>query len=214
MASRCGTCSSTRSPHVLRGDHRIVFLQELARALYWPIVPLHALIRELGRAREELCDNHVLRGRDPLSYGETLLHLAELSVRARPPRMSVGILHWRGELERRVAGLLDQRRSTMTRSNRSLVFLITLLFVACGTIASATRFIAASDEQDKSQAIGQKSKASDSAKTSPKLTEAKPPQAANRSMLVHILGPDGKPMAGVNVHRSVWTRKPGARGQP
>ena len=198
--------------HVLRGDHRIVLLQELARALYWPIVPLHALIRELGRAREELCDNHVLRGRDPLSYGETLLHLAELSMRGRPPSMSVGILHWRGELERRVAGLLDQRRSTMTRSNRSLVFLITLLFVACGTIASATRFIAASGEQDKPPAIGQKSKASDSAKTPPKLTEAKPPHAADRSMLVYILGPDGKPMAGVNVHRSVWTRKPGARG--
>lgn len=100
----------------------------------------------------------------------------------------------------------------MTRSNRSLVFLITLLFVACGTIASATRFIAASGEQDKPPAIGQKSKASDSAKTPPKLTEAKPPHAADRSMLVYILGPDGKPMAGVNVHRSVWTRKPGARG--
>ena len=129
--------------HVLRGDHLIVLLQELARALYWPIVPLHALIRELGRAREELCDNHVLRGRDALSYGETLLHLAELSMKARPPRVSVGILHWKGELERRIAGLLDQRRSTMTRSNRSLAFFITLLFVACGTIASATRFIAA-----------------------------------------------------------------------
>jgi len=189
--------------HVLRGDHLIVFSQELARALYWPIVPLHALIRELGRAREELCDNHVLRGRDPLSYGETLLHLAELSMKARPPRVSVGILHWKGELERRIAGLLDQRRSKMTRSNRSLAFLITLLFVTCGTIASATRFIAASGESDKPQAVAPKSKAAGS---------AKPPQGAKRSMLVHILGPDGKPMAGVKVHRSVWTRKPGARG--
>jgi len=185
--------------HVLRGDHLIVFLQELARALYWPIVPLHALIRELGRAREELCDNHVLHGRDALSYGETLLHLAELSMKARPPRVSVGILHWKGELERRIAGLLDQRRNTMTRSNRSLAFLITLLFVGFGTVASATRFIAASGENDKPQAIAQKSKAPDS---------AKPPQGAKRSMLVHILGPDGKPMAGVKVHRSIWTRKP------
>ena len=70
--------------HVSRRDPWIVFLQELARALYWPIVPVHALIRELGRAREELCDNHVLQGRDALSYGETLLHLAELSQKARP----------------------------------------------------------------------------------------------------------------------------------
>jgi beta-lactamase regulating signal transducer with metallopeptidase domain/thiol-disulfide isomerase/thioredoxin/uncharacterized GH25 family protein len=189
--------------HVLRGDHLIVFLQELARALYWPIVPLHGLIRELGRAREELCDNHVLRGRDALSYGETLLHLAELSMKGRPPRVSVGILHWKGELERRIAGLLDERRSTTTRSNRSLAFLIILLFVGCGTIASATRFITASGEQAKPGAIAQKSKAPDS---------AKPPQEAKHAMVVRVLGPDGKPMAGVNVHRSVWTRKPGARG--
>ena len=72
--------------HVRRRDHLIVLLQELARALYWPIVTVHGLIRELGQAREELCDNHVLRGRDALSYGETLLHLAELSWEARPLR--------------------------------------------------------------------------------------------------------------------------------
>jgi thiol-disulfide isomerase/thioredoxin len=35
---------------------------------------------------------------------------------------------------------------------------------------------------------------------------------AGRSILIHVVGPDGRPMAGVNVHRSVWTRKPGARG--
>jgi len=26
-------------------------------------------------------------------------------------------------------------------------------------------------------------------------------------MLIHVLGPDGQPMAGVNVHRGIWTRK-------
>jgi beta-lactamase regulating signal transducer with metallopeptidase domain len=106
--------------HVSRRDPLIVFLQEIARALYWPIVPVHALMRELGRAREELCDNHVLKGRDALSYGETLLHLAELSQKARPLVGAVGIVCWRGELERRIAGFLDQGRNTMTRSNRWL----------------------------------------------------------------------------------------------
>ena len=28
-------------------------------------------------------------------------------------------------------------------------------------------------------------------------------------MLIHVVGPDGQPMAGVNIHRSVWTRKAG-----
>ena len=86
--------------HVRRRDHLIVLLQELARALYWPIVPVHGLIRELGQAREELCDNHVLRGRDALSYGETLLHLAELSWRpGRCERRSAsctGRVSWNG----------------------------------------------------------------------------------------------------------------------
>ena len=105
-----------------------MLLQELARAIYWPIVPVHALIRELGRAREELCDNHVLQGRDALSYGETLLHLAVLSQGPRSPVAAVGILQWKGELERRIAGLLDQGRSTMTKNNRWLVCLVALLF--------------------------------------------------------------------------------------
>ena len=103
-----------------------MLLQELARALYWPIVTVHGLIRELGQAREELCDNHVLRGRDALSYGETLLHLAELSWEARPLRASVGILHWKGALERRIAGLLDQRRSTMTGNSRWLACFVAI----------------------------------------------------------------------------------------
>ncbi len=90
--------------HVSRRNTLFVVVQELARALYWPIVPVHGLIRELGRAREELCDNYVLQVRDAVSYGETLLHLAELSLETRPLRAAVGILQWRGELERRIAG--------------------------------------------------------------------------------------------------------------
>ena len=78
-----------------------------------------------------------------MSYGETLLHLAELSLEMRPPALSVGILHWRGELERRIAGLLDQRQSKMTRSSRWLACFVMLLFISGGTIAAATRFVAA-----------------------------------------------------------------------
>ena len=193
--------------HVLRGDHRVVLLQELVRASYWPIVPVHGLIRELGRAREELCDNHVLRNRDALSYGETLLHLAELSFQARAPRASVGILHWKGELERRIAGLLDRRRSTMTVSSRSLACLVALSFVACGTIASTTRFTAASGREDPSTKGPQGTVAP--AKEAPKVVaEAKRPREANRSMLIHVVGPDGRPMPGARVHQSVWAKTP------
>src|SRR4029077_18942899 len=85
--------------HLQRGDQRIVLLQELAGALYWPIVSVHGLNRELQRAREELCDNVVLARRDAISYGETLLHVAELLLKARPMGAAVGILGGEGELE-------------------------------------------------------------------------------------------------------------------
>jgi beta-lactamase regulating signal transducer with metallopeptidase domain/protocatechuate 3,4-dioxygenase beta subunit/thiol-disulfide isomerase/thioredoxin len=186
--------------HLVRRDPLVVILQELARALYWPIVPVHALIRELGRAREELCDNYVLQGRDALSYGETLLHLAELSRDAAPIVAAVGVMEWRGELERRIAGLLDQGRSTMTRSNRWLVCLVALLFAAGGSIASTMRLSA-----------GGGAKPTDAPRQEAKPAAVKvetPQDRPRRSMLVHVLGPDGRPMAGVRIHRSVWTRKP------
>jgi beta-lactamase regulating signal transducer with metallopeptidase domain/thiol-disulfide isomerase/thioredoxin len=179
--------------HLLRHDHVMVVFQELARALYWPIVPIHGLARALTLAREELCDNYVLGERDAVSYGETLLHLAQLTLDASAPRASVGILHWKGELESRVGGLLDLRRSTMTKSSRSLACFVTLLFLSAGAIIAATRFVAAGVEAvPGSQAA----------------SVAVPPQPASRSMLVRVVGPDGRPMKGVQVHRSVWTKVP------
>ncbi len=190
--------------HVRRRDTLFVLVQELARAVYWPIVPVHGLVRELGRAREELCDNHVLQVRDAVSYGETLLHLAELSFKARPLGAAVGILHWRGDLERRIAGFLEEGRSTMTRSNRWLAGIVVLLFLLGGSLASATRFIA-----------GRETKAAESApvhearegQAEALAQQPAPAPQENRSMLVHVLGPDGRPMAGVKIHRGVWTRK-------
>jgi len=192
--------------HVSRRDTFFVLVQELVRTLYWPIPPVHGLIRELGRAREELCDNYVLQSRDAVSYGETLLHLAELSLGARPLAAAVGILHWKGELERRISGFLEEGRSTMTRSNRYLVCIVALLFLVGGAIASATRFSAGREINQGESVPEQVAK------------ELRPEAAANgqpakqpeekRSMLVHVLGPDGQPMAGVKLHRGVWTRKP------
>ena len=119
---------------------------------------------------------------------------------ARPLAAAVGILHWRGELERRIAGLLDEGRSTMTRTNRWLVCIVGLLFLAAGAVTSSTRFVAGREVKH------------DSAPAAPEPQAAKPEPRAGRTMLVHVLGPDGQPMPGVKVHRSVWTRKPGARG--
>ncbi|WP_165250539.1 carboxypeptidase regulatory-like domain-containing protein [Paludisphaera soli] len=170
--------------HILKNDHLSILAQELARALYWPIPTIHALARDFARAREALSDNHVLKGRDPLDYGETLLHLAEFSIDAKAPRVAVGILPRQGELERRIAAILDPRRKTMTKNSRSLACLVVLAFLALGAVASGTRFVAA------------------------KVAGEEPEKKEDRSMLVRVLGPDGRPMRGVVVRRSVWLKDP------
>jgi beta-lactamase regulating signal transducer with metallopeptidase domain len=134
--------------HLRRGDQWIVLLQELARALYWPIVPVHALIRGLQRAREELCDNAVLAGRNAIGYGRTLLHVAELLAEARPTGAAVGILGGPGELERRIAGLIDPRRNTMTKVGRKTACVVALSFIVVGAGTSATRFAASAPAGD------------------------------------------------------------------
>jgi beta-lactamase regulating signal transducer with metallopeptidase domain/thiol-disulfide isomerase/thioredoxin/protocatechuate 3,4-dioxygenase beta subunit len=194
--------------HVNRRDTLCVLAQELTRAIYWPIVPVHALIRALGRAREELCDNYVLQHRDALCYGETLLHLAELSLRSRPLTAAVGILHWRGVLEQRIAGLLEEGRSTMTRNSRALVCLVGLVVLAGGALASSTRFVTGHEADRVSPAVAQQPKEADP--NAP--AEAKPAAKQQRTMLVRVLGPDGQAMAGVPVHRGVWTGNSAKRG--
>jgi len=127
--------------HIQRHDHLTVLLQGLARALYWPLVSVHGLNRALELSREELCDNVVLAVRDAVSYGETLLRIAELSLRAGPMAATVGIMHWKGKLERRIAGLLDPARSKTTRSGRGVASAVICIFLALASTASATRLI-------------------------------------------------------------------------
>jgi beta-lactamase regulating signal transducer with metallopeptidase domain len=174
--------------HLARGDQRIVLLQELAGALYWPIVSVHALNHELRRAREDVCDNVVLASRDPISYGETLLHIAELVVQVRPLRGAVGIIGGPGKLERRIAGLIDPRRNTKTTTSRKVACVVRLLFIGWGAIASATRFAASAG-------------AAHAASPIPKPLSARDPEDPKfaEHFRGRVTGPDGKPMSGARV---------------
>ncbi len=175
--------------HIRRGDLRVVLLAELVRAAYWPIAPIHPLIRELGRAREDLCDNHVLRRRDAVAYGATLLHLAEFALGAPEVRAVVGIFPGRGDLERRIAGLLDARRSRRTASSRWVTGVVASLVLIGGTIVATTRLVAGPPP------------------VAPRVPAAQVPEAAGRSILIRVVGPDGVPVRGVQLHRSVWSSK-------
>ena len=96
--------------HVRRRDQWVLALQRLALVVFWPHPLLHYLNRELERAREELCDNHVLAASRAPAYAETLLRLAQICLPA--PRSGAGMgMFGRGtRLEHRIRRLVDQHR--------------------------------------------------------------------------------------------------------
>lgn len=106
--------------HLRRKDIWTICAQALARMLYWPIISIHWLNRELTRSREEVCDNLVLAHTDELSYSELLLRLAKQTVASSPAFASIGIVEHKGELESRIARMLDPRSNRSVESPRAV----------------------------------------------------------------------------------------------
>lgn len=132
--------------HIERGDHLVLLLQALARCLFWPIPSIHWLNQQLAQAREEICDNYVLVTRIPVSYGQTLLKIAQLACDQQPLAAAVGILR-RGALETRIAGLIDLGRDRAVKASRLQALLIVVFFVAGGLLLCGTRLVAQTDKQ-------------------------------------------------------------------
>jgi protein involved in polysaccharide export with SLBB domain/beta-lactamase regulating signal transducer with metallopeptidase domain len=134
--------------HALRHDPLVGCLQRLAAILYWPYPPVHFLNRKLAWAREELCDDYVLRQGDAASYAETLLAVSQtLSGHMQPA--ALGLFHPRGRLERRVAGLLDERRTVMVQVHRVTMVALAGLFIAAIVVVAGTR-LSGADATEKS----------------------------------------------------------------
>ena len=102
--------------HIVRLDAWVGLLQRLAGAFFWPHPLVHYASGQLTRAREEVCDNHVLRCGNPHDYARTLLDLTERYMPLGAVRPGLGLLGTRWTLADRVAGLLDTRRFPMTRT--------------------------------------------------------------------------------------------------
>ncbi|MDP6722248.1 MAG: M56 family metallopeptidase, partial [Pirellulaceae bacterium] len=101
--------------HVMRCDCLTGLVQRFAQILYWPHPLLHAVNRQVATAREEVCDNYVLLSSERTEYGRTLFELSELYQSRRAVPAAIGLLSRRGNLEQRIHGILDPRRTLMTR---------------------------------------------------------------------------------------------------
>ena len=120
--------------HAVRRDPCVGLFQRIAELILWPHPLVHMMNRRLSQAREEVCDDLVLRSADPVGYARTLLVVAEMCHLGRPSSSLVmGLITPRWTLEARVAGLLDARRKPMARVHRGSLVAVTVVLFTRGT---------------------------------------------------------------------------------
>lgn len=125
--------------HIHRHDLVVVLLQRLAGAFFWPFPMVWRLNTRIDEAREDVCDNYVLRQTEAPQYSQMLLALTE---RAAPPQtipLAIGLWKCRRKLEQRVAALLDPRRKTRTRLPRRTLCAVTVASMSIVVLLAGSR---------------------------------------------------------------------------
>ncbi|MEM6469762.1 MAG: M56 family metallopeptidase [Planctomycetota bacterium] len=141
--------------HVRRRDTLCLMVSAGARIMFWPIVTVYIALRELDRAREEICDNYVLAHTDPLEYSQTLLRLATYVNVRNNGSLGLGIFQRPGTFESRITGLLDPNR-IKTRSVSYRAFLMCALAVSfAGFVSTSSRIIVTASDETKRHDISE-----------------------------------------------------------
>lgn len=133
--------------HVICRHQIVGVLQRLAGTLFWPHPLVHVLNGELARAREEVCDNFVLRQNSACRYARTLLDLSQSLSGLSPQPLTLGLLHNSWKLEDRVAGLLDRRRKTMIHVRPRTTAVLIVMLLAPTLLIAATKVQAAGPDE-------------------------------------------------------------------
>ena len=149
--------------HIHRHDHVVVLLQRLAGALFWPFPLVWRLNTKIDEAREDVCDNYVLRHTDASQYSRMLLELTERAAPQAIP-LAIGLWKCRRKLEQRVTALLDPRRTTGTRLPRLTLCTLAVAFMSIVVLLAGSRIIPTSDVQaaEPSQQAGEEAEAGES----------------------------------------------------
>lgn len=212
--------------HVRRRDSYIGLLQLIAEAVYWPHPLVHYLNRRLAQAREESCDDFVLKQTDGRRYALLLLTMTERRGPGKVVQPSLAMVNGRWKLEHRIAGLLDGRRCRITHNSRPLMAALTLVFVAGGVLVGGTQLrpakdgvvaVPLDDEEASSDRVAQVENSKIEEQLTPKeATDAEPlPKDARlqfgtqrfrspTSVQILALSPDEKTVVTLGGHLIVW----------
>ncbi len=162
--------------HVLRHDQLIGLLQRIVEIMFWPYPLVWLMNRNLARAREEVCDNYVLKHTDGPRYAQTLFDLSLRILPLSPSLAQVGLFQHYWSLEQRIAGLLDTRRTIMTKINRLTAAALVTVFLAITLTVAGAKILQAETQPENAAGAamaGEKADLDGEAKV-------KPPQSSQR----------------------------------
>ncbi len=196
--------------HIKRHDSWVNLAQQLATIAFWIHPGVHWLNRQIGRAREEICDNFVLKQAVPSDYAHLLLELAEKCTAWQNGIRVLGVLGSRWTLENRVAGLLNPERQKLTHTKLRDVAIIALVLgsvpMAVGGVGAfqeelTTQRLVPTVEMVEAQLANSESPL-DAGQAVPEIgTQATIPAPTTKEISVRgtCLGADRKPISSANV---------------